>query len=181
MNYNHIFDNFDNIVNNKPIIKQEEIIKTCNGYYIKTNNIEDIFREAISHSRRKTIMKDLIHKSFKNINKYKNMNFTQIFTEVNMICYNLKGIGKLSIYDICSSICRHHNIIINKIYIIGDGPKRAIKLLGLKTKRNNGMNYVEINDVKQAFNDKGYKKDYPKSNNGDEFESWLCNWQKNIK
>ena len=92
MNYNDIFDNFDNIVNNIKKHEEIEMIKTCNGYYKKTNIPEDIFEEAISHSRRKTIMKDLIHKSFKNINKYKNKNFTQIFSEVNIICYNLKGI-----------------------------------------------------------------------------------------
>ena len=183
MNYDNIFDNFDNIVNNKPIKKNDEIelIKTCSGYFKKTNKIEDIFREAISHVRWKNKMKKLLNDNFKKINKYKNKNFTQIFAEVNIICANYDGIGKLSVYDICSSICRHHNINIDKIYIVGNGPKRAVKLLGLKTKQHIGMNYVEIKDVKIAFDKKGYKKIYPNTNNGDDFESWLCNWQKNIK
>ena len=42
MNYNDIFDNFDNIVNNIKKHEEIEMIKTCNGYYKKTNIPEDM-------------------------------------------------------------------------------------------------------------------------------------------
>ena len=57
----------------------------------------------------------------------------------------------LTIYDITSAICRYNKINIEKIYIIGKGPKRAIRLLGVKAKsqkiENIKLNYVEIPEI----------------------------------
>lgn len=92
----------------------------------------------------------------------------------------------MCVYDISSEICRYNNININKIYIIGNGPKRAIKLLNInyklqKINKDISLKYVEINEVLNALKLKNYDITAIKNkNDGDEFESFLCNWQKNI-
>jgi hypothetical protein len=71
---------------------------------------------------------------------------------------------------------------IDRVYIIGNGPKNAVKILGLKTKKHNtiGLNYVEISDIIQAFERNSYSMDSEilLSKNGDDFESYICKWQK---
>ena len=67
----------------------------------------------------------------------------------------------LTIYDITSPICRYNKINIEKIYIIGKGPKRAIRLLDVKAKsqkiENIKLNYVEIPEILKAFQEKNYE------------------------
>jgi len=98
------------------------------------------------------------------------------------ICDPVKGIGQLTIYDITSAICRYNKIIIDKIYITGKGTKRAISLLNIKAKTQKigrvTLKYVEI---LKAFNEKNYEMNSQirNSNNGDDFETYICNWQKN--
>ena len=64
------------------------------------------------------------------------------------------SIGLLTIYDIASDIWRYYGNMIDKVYIVGSGPKRAIKLLGIKTKTNSTikLKYVSIEDVVQKLN-----------------------------
>ena len=146
---------------------------------------KNIFQEAIDHCRWKTVLYDLLENI--NILNYKNKNFEEIILNIYDICSNIKGLGILTIYDISSSICRYYNINIDKVYIIGNGPKRAIKLLNIKTKIQNfggklNIKYVDINDIILAFDNKGYKMDSNIRNNknGDILESYICNWQKTI-
>jgi hypothetical protein len=90
----------------------------------------------------------------------------------------------LSIYDITAAICRFNKINIEKVYIIGKGPKRAIRLLNIKSKtqkiQNIILQYVEIPEIINAFNEQKYEINLPikNSSNGDDFESFICNWQK---
>ena len=78
-----------------------------------------------------------------------------------------------------------NKIIIDKIYIIGRGPKRTISLLNIKTKTKNiegiVLKYVEIPEILKAFQEKNYEINLQikNSNNGDDFETYICNWQKN--
>ena len=83
------------------------------------------------------------------------------------------SIGPLSKYDIASDIFRYHGSMIDKVYIVGDGPKRAVKLLGLRTTTNPiiKLKYVSIADVVQKIN-------LEQTNDGDLLETFLCNWQK---
>lgn len=150
----------------------------------RTNNI---FEEAIRHCRWKTVLQnDVLNKI--NISDYKNNSFEEIYVKIYSICDNVKGTGKLSAYDITSAICRFYKINIDKVYIIGNGPKRAIKLLQLnaKTQKMNNnikLKYVEISDIINGFNSKEFYLDDAIKNekNGDIFESYICNWQKKIK
>lgn len=106
------------------------------------------------------------------IEKYKDKNFDEIYVEIYNICKEINGLGKLVIYDITEAICRYHNINIDKVYIIGSGPNRAIKLCNkLKIK------YVTIDDV---INELSKRNIILNEKNGDVLESYLCNWQKNI-
>jgi hypothetical protein len=91
----------------------------------------------------------------------------------------------LSVYDITSAICRYYKIIIDKVYIIGGGPKRAILLLQLKTKKHKitdsiKLNYVNINDVICAFDTNHYElsENIRNTTNGDTIETYLCKWQR---
>ncbi len=151
-------------------------MKTC-------NNSINVFQEAINHCRWKTILYSVIEKI--NISDYKNKTFEEIILEIYNICNSVNGIGMLSIYDITSAICRVHKINIDKVYIIGNGPKRAVKLLNIKPKIhkiNNSIriNYVEISDIINGFRANSYELDENIINNtnGDIFETYICNWQK---
>ena len=88
-------------------------------------------------------------------------------------------------YDISAGICRYYNIKIDKVYIIGNGPKRAIKILNLKKKKHNiqkkiNLYYVEKKEINNAF--KKLKLKIPRHlKTGDDYESYICNWQKTFK
>ena len=147
--------------------------------------LSDICDEAISHCRWKSILKRVLENDII-IESYVNKGFEEIFESVHNICKEVKGIGLLTIYDIVSAICRYYSINIDLVYIIGGGPVRAVQLLNLKTKtRKLGkilLKYVTIEDIICAFQDKNYEidQDIKVSINGDDFESYICNWQKNI-
>lgn len=141
-----------------------------------------IYDEALSHCRWKTVLKKNKHKI--KIKHFKNLTFEEIIFKVHSIFKNIKGIGMLSMYDISAGICRHYNINIDKVYIIGNGPKRAIKILGLKKKKIRikhkiNLHYVEKKDINEAFKKLNLKLPrYLKT--GDDYESYICNWQKLI-
>ena len=93
----------------------------------------------------------------------------------------------LAIYDITSAICRYYTKNIDKIYIIGNGPKRAVKILNIKTKKYKindkiKLKYVEIIDLINAFDINNCLLDETIRNtkNGDILETYICNWQKKV-
>ena len=92
----------------------------------------------------------------------------------------------LATYDITSAICRYNNIVIDKVYIIGNGPKRAIQLLHITPyiykNKHVTLKYVNISELRNAFHAKHYTIDacVAESNNGDHWESYICNWQKTM-
>lgn len=150
---------------------------------IKTTNV---FEEAINHSRWKDNMKSVVKTI--NLKSYKNKTFNEIYSSVYNNIINIKGIGMLAVYDIVSGICSYYNINIDKVFIVGKGPKRAIKLLNIETKNytiNDKINlkYVEISDVINAFRSKNINVDEKLINtsDGDMVESYICNWQKEQK
>jgi hypothetical protein len=144
-----------------------------------------IFEEAFRHCRwKKVLINDGLAKI--NILDYSvYTTFEEIIPRIYEICEDVKGLGMLTIYDITAALCRYYNINIDKVYIIGNGPKRAIKLLNLHTKQHNitnkvKLNYVEIDDIKSAFDyNKLYlDEDIRNTVNGDVIETYICNWQK---
>ena len=91
----------------------------------------------------------------------------------------------LTVYDLTSAICRYYKLNIDKVYIIGNGPKRAVKLLNIKIKKHKindkiNLNYVERNDVIYAFDINKYElaENIRNTKNGDILETYICNWQK---
>lgn len=147
-----------------------------------TNNM---FQEAIGHCRWKKALHSVLPKI--NIVHYENKTFEEIIFDVYNICDNVKGVGMLAIYDITSAICRYYTKNIDKVYIVGNGPKRAVKILNIKTKKykindNIKLNYVEINDVINALDINNCVLDETIRNtkNGDILETYICNWQKNV-
>jgi hypothetical protein len=144
----------------------------------------NLFQEAIDHCRWKSVL----YNTLKNIviKDFQNKTFEDIIINVFNICVNIEGIGMLTIYDITSAICRYYKINIDKVFIIGNGPKRAIKLLNIKPKLYKiedkiKINYVEIDDIINAFDKCNFELDENIRNckNGDTIESFICNWQKN--
>jgi hypothetical protein len=143
-----------------------------------------IFHEAIQHCRWKSVLQKVL-KQVK-LEEYKTQTFEEIYSNIYLLCNKIKGIGELTIYDIVASICRYHRINIDKVYIIGSGPKRAIKLLKLTTKKhiihsNIKLNYVDISDIIKSFEKNNFKLDNNLQNtdDGDSIETYICNWQKN--
>lgn len=145
----------------------------------------EIFTEAISHCRWKKALRPIIERI--NMTDYNTKTFEQIISDISNMCSNINGLGILTVYDITAAICRYHNIQINKVYIVGNGPKRAIKLLNLKTKLHKindklKIKYIDVCDVINAFDLNKYDLDQKMrdNKNGDILESYLCNWQKII-
>ena len=98
-----------------------------------------------------------------------------------VICSKIKGIGRLATYDITSAICRYNKINITKVYIVGGGPRRAINLLKLKTKKQKIggilLKYIEICDLLDAFQKINHELplELQDSINGDDYETYICN------
>ena len=140
--------------------------------------MESIFEEALSHSRRKTLLKTIVNKI--DINDYSKLNFEQIYSLIYKKYKKEGDIGLLTIYDLTSGICRQFNIPITKVFIIGKGPQRAIKILKLKCKKltfdNITLKYVDLSEIKNSIQLPDELKD---TMNGDLLESFICKWQKN--
>ena len=115
---------------------------------------------------------------------YSGRSFEEILLTVYNICEKVKGVGLLTIYDIVAAICRYNNINIERVYIIGRGPVRAARLLNIKPKTQKiqkvSLKYIEISEIIEAFDKQKYEIDtqIKQSNRGDEFETYICNWQK---
>jgi len=147
------------------------------------NRSTNIFQEAIDHCRWKKVLYSVLNKI--NIVDYENKTFEEIIFEIYTICDNVKGVGMLTIYDITSAICRYYTINIDKVYIIGNGPKRALKKLNIITKTHKindkiRLKFIELIDVINAFDINNYELDENIRNtkNGDIMETYMCNWQK---
>jgi hypothetical protein len=147
-------------------------------------NINEIYEDAISHCRWKSSLMTLLTSI--DMESYKNISFEAIFETIATMCCAVKGIGLLTVYDIVSAICFNHGVSIDKVYIIGGGPKRAVQLLNIKTKTQRigifRLKYVSIHDVIDAFTVSDYvmDPDMKAEVNGDSFETYICNWQKTI-
>jgi len=143
-----------------------------------------MFEEAYSHIRWKCAMTEALDKI--NIMDYQYYTFEEIISNIYDIVKPIKGLGMLSLYDITSAICRLYNKNIEKVYIVGGGPKRAIKILGIIPKKHKinkiTLSYVDIDDIISAFDIKSFKLDELIRNtaNGDIVETYICNWQKSI-
>lgn len=145
--------------------------------------MENIFEEAINHCRWKKSLFCVLKKI--NICNYENKTFEEIILEIYNICDNIEGVGMLSIYDITAAICRYNKINIDKVYIIGKGPKRAIKILNIKIKKHKisnkiNLNFVDIIDIINAFDINNYELNeyFRNTKDGDILETYICNWQK---
>ena len=144
-----------------------------------------IFQEAIDHCRWKGVLRNIVLAKTElqehNLDQFTCYGFDEILLFVYNICNKVEGIGMLTIYDITSAICRYNKINIEKVYIIGKG---HIRLLNIQTKsqkiQNITLKYIEIPEILQAFHEKNYEINLQikNSKNGDDFESYICNWQK---
>ena len=149
-----------------------------------------IYNEVVDHCRwKKVLCSDVLSNDSlqeENLHLFAGNTFEEILLFVKDICDKVEGIGRLSIYDITSAICRYNKINIDKIYIVGGGPKRAIELLKLtpKTQKIDGfvLKYIEIRDLLSAFQEINHvlPPELVYSINGDEYESYICNWQKHV-
>ncbi len=146
-----------------------------------TNNTY-VFQEAYNHTRRKTLLRSTVEEI--NLASFQGKSFEEVLGSVVSLCKSKEGLGKLAMYDIASAICRYNTIPIKRTYIIGAGPKRAVKLLGLQLQKQKigpmTFEYVDIPEIKESFQKKGFalKPSLELSKDGDAFETYLCQWQK---
>jgi hypothetical protein len=147
----------------------------------------NIFQEAMDHCRWKrqldtVLLRPELHDNI--LQDYSGKSFEEILLTVYNICEKVKGVGILTVYDIVAAICRFNNINIERVYIIGGGPVRAARLLNIKLKTHKiekiALKYIEISEIIEAFDKLKLEIDsqIKHSNNGDEFETYICNWQK---
>ena len=147
----------------------------------------NIFQEAMDHCRWKrsldtVLLRPELHDNI--LQDYSGKSFEEILWIVYNICEKVKGVGMLTVYDIVAAICRFNNINVERVYIIGRGPVRAARLLNIKLKTHKiekiALKYIEISEIIEAFDKQKLEIDnqIKYSNNGDEFETYICNWQK---
>jgi hypothetical protein len=147
----------------------------------------NIFQEAMDHCRWKrqldtVLLRPELHDNI--LQDYSGKSFEEILLTVYNICEQAKGVGLLTIYDITAAICRYNNINIERVYIIGRGPVRAARLLNIKLKTQKiqkvSLKYIEISEIIEAFENQKYEIDshIKQSSSGDDFETYICNWQK---
>jgi hypothetical protein len=149
--------------------------------------IFQFFYEAIEHTRHETKLRPLLKDIYNDIKYYENKNFEEIIYMIHDICKNINQIGPLMVYDISARICRHYGIIIDNVYIIGGGPKKAIKLLNINPKLHKinknikVRHYVTIDELITAFDNSIYELNETMRNNrnGDDWETFICKWAKN--
>ncbi len=141
-----------------------EFVKSCKKV---------LFWEARCHCRHKTIL-DAFLKDI-NVDNFKNKSFEQVFLDIQKLKRPKGSIGALTLYDIASDIVRHNGGQIHKVYIIGSGPKRAIKLLDIKKQRDKitGLHFVTCEDVVS-------KCKLEPTSDGDLLETYICQWQKSV-
>ena len=137
-----------------------------------TNEIESpevFFREAIHHVRWKNTLRPHLEKIFNDLNNFSRCKtFEEVFKLIEKVFKPVYGIGKLSTYDTSAAICRHFDIPIKKVYIIGSGPREAIKKLNIRCFYDQQLKvyYCTRNEVLSVFGD-------PSMSN-DDLESNLC-------
>ena len=147
----------------------------------------NIFQEAMDHCRWKrqldtVLLRPELHDNI--LQDYSGKSFEEILLTVYNICEKVKGVGMLTVYDIVAAICRFNNINIERVYIIGGGPVRAARLLNIKLKTHKiekiALKYIEISEIIEAFDKLKLEIDthVKQSSSGDEFETYICNWQK---
>ena len=132
-----------------------------------------LFHEARGHCRHKTILEAFLKNL--DLNNFKNKSFEQIFLELRNIERRKGSIGNLTLYDIASDIVRHNGGEVKKVYIIGSGPRRAIKILGIKKQLDpvTRLHFVSCEDVVRACN-------LEHTTDGDLLETYICQWQKSV-
>ena len=98
--------------------------------------------------------------------------FEEVFKSIETVFGPINGIGKLATYDTTAAICKRFSIPINKVYIVGSGPKRAVQLLNIPVHmdENIKLKYAKREDVLRVFGTQNMTND--------DLESNLCNWQK---
>jgi hypothetical protein len=114
---------------------------------------QKLFYEARSHCRHKTKLDFFLKENFENLDSFKNKSFQEIFLEIQKLKRPFGSIGNLTLYDIASDIVRFHGSIIDKVYIIGNGPVQTAKKynLTIKKEKSTKLNYVEISEVVSRF------------------------------
>ena len=145
-----------------------------------------MFQQAISHCRHKATLKQTLRTM--NIYSFSTCStFEDVFAKVETICAPVFGIGTLSMYDISTDIAHVYNIQPSVIYCIGDGPRAALQHLDIqphsKKLGTRWVHYTTISSVQSAFQEKGWSipEAIQSSTNPDDWESFLCNWQKQFK
>jgi len=139
-----------------------------------------VFQEAYNHSRQKTLILKMIDSL--SLSSYQGKSFEDVLSSITNVAKQFPGIGKLGIYDIASGISRYNAIPVERVYIIGDGPKRAAKQLNLPLNKyscgSRSYLYAEIPDVLTALETMNISVDSTKKSDGDYLETFLCVWQK---
>ncbi len=147
-----------------------------------------IFREAYAHSRNHTLLRNVLNNL--SLTDFKGKTFEEIVLLVNLRLYSVKGIGKLTRYDIIASIAKLFKVSVNHIYIVGNGPRAAIRHLKLtdKLKRETfgryAFQYIEKEDLIDRMREKGYKTEaerFESIENLDTIESELCVFSRDHK
>lgn len=79
-----------------------------------------VFKKAFDHYN--YILKDAIQRY-----SYNDYSFESIFVYVNSVFKNIKGLGILAIIDVTKCICNEFSINVDRIYLVGSGPKTSLK------------------------------------------------------
>ena len=173
--------------NEELYLKTRSTLDACKGVRscfrsITNTDMTKRFAEAFGHKRRWGKELCAFLESLNGIN-FHGMGVAELYA--TLYSMRPRGIGQLLVYDIAIQICRENGISEERVYLFGNGPRRAAALLHLpiETIRVKGcvLMYTTIPHVLAAFDSIGHvvPSDLRNSNNGDHYESYLCLWQKN--
>lgn len=113
--------------------------------------MEVTFKRAFDHCRSTRVLKDAIEKYIMPY-QYHNQTFETIVVYVDSIFKNIKGLGLLTTVDVTKCICDAFNIEIDRIYLIGSGPKMTLKNLG----KEDLIKIHNIGNLKLPYIEKSY-------------------------
>jgi hypothetical protein len=157
-------------------------IRHINGD-VTADNYNDFFRECLWHGRHRSEIKTLLQIIYACRDTYRlehNLTtFDQVYQFVSTQYGTKPRVGPLFKYDVTTQLCRYYGIIIDKVYIVGSGPKKnAFRLnLTLKTNPITDLSYAEasevINKLGVGYIDKAFGTLSDKFI-GDDLETILC-------
>lgn len=160
-------------------------IRHINGDVL-SENYSDFFRECLYHGYHRQEIKVLLIDIYTKKDSFKELNnldsFEKVYIFVNDNYRSKPRAGPLFIYDVTTQLCRYYSIPIDKVYIVGSGPRINCNKLNLTLKYNPdiSLQYVVVQELIDKLSIDYINKVFGELSNdfiGDDLETILCGYK----